>query len=274
MFKYFFGVCYDSDVFFLVYGMETLEFCNEKIVIVEDDKDYREMMKKRIEEISSYGVLAIDTMEQVANEFASPPLIYVLDIDLGMGKEQDGIKIGMEVKKQNPRSGVFIYAATIGLDDGARKQLWSLEPDAIFNKTDIREDCEKIIKAADYRKEYMEIAVGDNRKYLESRKKYFDNLMYLDNCFELEHFSEGEFKNRNAFEKYRDNDIWRETHLDSYVAFVNGEFIDKDRDRSTLLTRIRATVGYASKDKMIVRVENNKIDEVIDEPASLWLRFD
>lgn len=246
-------------------------FNYRKVVIVEDDEDFKNRMRELIETNSNYEVEVFESLQEVRNSLKESPLAYVLDVDLGNNRHQEGIRIAEEVMKCHPNAGVFFYFSAVGIDKVCEQRIRRLEPDAIFDKTDLISDCEKLVKAVDYRQEYNR-GIESLKDYLMIRREYMENLEHLKKCYSYGSLTTGEIENDKAFRKYNSDENWRKTHIDNYVAFVDGEFVAKNKYRQNLLSQL--ALYYKDKYTLVAKVENNKNDEIMDEPASLWLDID
>jgi DNA-binding response OmpR family regulator len=232
---------------------------------MEDDAHKRKAIKEYIEIGSNYEVETVDNKQKVIESFSDPPIAYILDVNMGEGRSLEGIDVLEVIKEKAPRSFTIVYSALIKDENEVKREAGKIGADFIFDKTDLEKNCEQMVAVIHYHQEFLEKCYGITHSDPKQRQDHLERLYSGE--------EQSVDRNMKIFEEYQENDAWRETHYDKYVAFIDGKMVDLDKDRSVLLNRLRKRDGYENEDKLIVKVRNDKNVEVMDEPTSLWLDF-
>ena len=122
------------------------------ILVIEDDEDWREIIKEMIEGIGIQTYCAGTAIEAMQAMIEHDFDIVITDMLLSMehADAQDGREIATAAKKSNPKTKVIVLTAFMGLTnavDGVKKQIY----DDIFDKQDL------FLKPYDFRKRIIDI---------------------------------------------------------------------------------------------------------------------
>jgi DNA-binding NarL/FixJ family response regulator len=227
------------------------KYINDEVVILEDSEATCEAAKDVIEEELNWNIITVENKEDAVLALEEKKVtFFIFDNCIGK-KRNEGLDALEQVKARDNEVFVAIYSAYNPVE--TKKQATRLEADLFKEKTtdphkDIREIISKFIK---YKQKLFNTRTNEQLEYLEKQSNI----------------------NIDAYEKAKLNIKWLKKHRNTYVAFVDGQFVDSDSSKQKLLTRLNDSKKYIDREKFFIKVEEDltkKSFPIIEEPSSLW----
>ncbi len=221
--------------------MET--FLNE-VVVMEDDKKVRATISSVLKGLGFQVKYLNDADAIIQNAHRRSYHWYILDINMGRGREQEGLDALEQIKNFNQNTFVGVLS---GYPDIYKRMAKNLKADWFQEKTtNTKRDVYHIIDKMLTRKE------AQFRHRISSVRQSIRNVIISDD-------------NVIEYKILRSDKKWLVAHEGYYVAFVDGVEKGKCIDRNKLLKEARTR--YPSKRIFITKVD--KIIEFIDLPSPL-----
>ena len=210
---------------------------------MEDDSLIQNLVKNLLEKELHCKVTVVNNREQAIKLAQQESAFFILDVNMGRGREQEGLDALEEIKAINSNTPVFILSAYEQYEILAR----NLNANGFIQK---EADLKQVIRSK-IEPEILKYEL----QVLEARKQEiqdkFDKLLYptLD-------------PNIQAYEDLINLQEILDKYQDQYVAFLGGEIIDFDLDKVKLLERLQQ--NYRNQSCFFKQVKKDY--EIIDLP--------
>ena len=243
------------------------EFCeplpNNDVVVMEDSEITQDAIRKVLEKEFDLEVKIVESKEEAIRLAENQELqYYILDVNMGNNRRQEGIDALEVIKAINENSFVSILtgyptpniqkmASNLGVDFYKKK--------SVHLEDDIREIASQI-------KQHKRELLEENLQIIdELRSDIVDDLKKLDDS----HFESPSSEDLNiaAYEKLKLDQKWFAKYQGKYVAFIDGGLLGSDEDEQKLLKQLKSS-KYQDKPIFFTKVEENP--RIIDLPSSLW----
>jgi CheY-like chemotaxis protein len=224
---------------------------SDKVVIMEDDNDTLVLSKEILREVQ-LDVCEAHSAEEVFKYAVTGNVgSYILDINMSDAgkKAQEGLDALEMIRTVDNDAFVAIIS---GYSREYQNRAQRLHVNFFRAKTFERKN--------------------DIYAVLSERLKYFSTkIKHECTAGPGQAVSSLEIEDANlvAFRKLLSNEEWFEKHLGYYVAFVEGNFIAKDKDRQLLLSKVREE--FPEKPKFIAEVIAEENEIIFDFPDRLDL---
>lgn len=249
--------------------MNILDIPKEKsVVIMEDNQEYLTTLTSELE---SQGYLvrttvSIQELKQNYIDQAHSPL-YVLDINMGEGREREGIEAAKQIRENFPDACIVSCSSNSNLSDANKRYF-----NGHVEKTTTRNNAKEIIQIFDYHIKQILEKMGQELKQEEN--------ILAKNRSELEELKNIFLEDRNidinyeAYQKHKLDLNWIDQNKGYYVVFVDGNQLeDREFDVSVLIKKIVKKQKYTNENKLIVKVEGYSYQpRKIKMPSSLRFR--
>ncbi len=216
-----------------------------EVVLMEDDSLIKNEVKNLLKEDLDCHVIEIENKQQ-AIELASKQesLFFILDVHMGQTRQQEGLDTLEEIKTINSNSPVFI------LSSYQQYKRWAenLNADGFIQK---ETDLQQVIRSK-IEPEILKYEL----KVLEAREQ--------ETCRQLEELQKKAAPNIQAYENLMKRQDFLDEYQDQYVAFLGGEFVDSDKDKTKLLERLQQ--NHPDKSCFFKQVKKEKDYVIIDLP--------
>lgn len=227
---------------------------SDEVIVMDDDDQTIAEVRTSLSKLG-YRVRRAQNSEQ-AVRFANtrPGRSFILDINMGDSREQEGLTALERIKVLHSTTFVGILSNYPGRYGAMAMRLGA---DIFQEKTGDQEtDVYRIVE----------------RLCIHARKAYEEAQDVLSSVIGNGngHYStvfRSTVDNYSAYQMLRADSEWLAEHRGKYVAFLDGEMIADDPDRSSLLCRLRAE--FPGCDIFLTQVEER--ETVIEIPAPLSL---
>lgn len=222
-----------------------MSFVLNEVTIMEDDRDTYKSISRILNSVGFKVKTVKNAEEAFKNAVNGKSKRYILDINMGNGREQEGLNALEEIKGYN--KNIFVSLLS-GYPDYYKKMAKKLKADYFQEKTSNPEKdvCliinemitydEKILKRhiASVRTS-IDLVIGNPRSTLRD-----ENII--------------------AYKALRLNKSWLFEHNGYYLAFAHGNLVEKNKTRGKLLEQARR--NYPNQRLFIIKVTEE--EEIID----------
>jgi CheY-like chemotaxis protein len=285
---------------------DTLINENIHVVVLDDNMDIRDAINEVITKKLGWKVIIIERREDAVKLCQdNKAVFYILDINLGAERSQEGIDTAEEIKQINKDVFVCIFSGVPNLKSYKRRAD-KVRVDYFENKDDgIAEGVSRIaVKMLSFQKNLLDnifqtyvhssVCLGEDKilkvvnKTKEVNKKLND-IKELEESYQsnsTEYFGSDRFidEDKNVREyKFRKKDPeWREKYQNKYVAFADGKWLEdivtdnlKDLLNELKLKTKEKCIFYkkVSKNNIKGTQENDNLaeeEEVYELPMSFY----
>ncbi len=225
------------------------KYVNDEVVILEDSEATCEAAQNVIEEELNWNIITVKNKEDAISALEKKKATFFI-FDNCIGKNRnEGLDALDRVRTIDNEVFVVIYSAynPEETEKRAKRAEANLFKQKSFDiRQDIREITSEFIK---YKQQIVNNKTNDQLKQLKKQSNI----------------------NINAYENAKLNNEWLKKYQNTYVAFVDGRFVDSDPCKKELLTRLNNSEEYIEKQKFFIKVEEKF--PIIDQPSGLWQDF-
>lgn len=204
---------------------------SDEIVLLEDKPITQQNIKNILEKEYNWKVKVFNTKEDVISYAEKQhAFFFILDIHMGVHREQEGLDALEEIKKINKNAFTCIFSA--------------------------RKDCKKLAERlrADFFLEKSQNTEQDIQTLASEILKFQIKCLDMIKQAKLSKMKDLDISDTNisAYKKLIRIPEWVDRVAGNYVAFVDGDYIDKDVKREKLISRIREK--YFDRPRFIKKV--------------------
>lgn len=201
-----------------------------RVGVMEDNDSHADDIRRMLESRGLIYVPVANSERAVFLAEVEHVIGFILDVNMGEGREQEGIDALEDLKSLDRRSFVIVYTAN---PDLVEKSIRAGADYAVEKRWGATSDLAKPIG------EYLqEFGLGHDTPSLPDEPELDPN--FREYCTLL-------------LQRY-----WREKYLGMYVGFVDGAFIAANVDRRVLIEELRSV--YPRRQKFVTIVESPDID--------------
>ncbi len=242
-----------------------------KVIVMEDRVTTQEAIREILEREFNLHVKIVESKEAAISIAEQHQEIqgYILDVQMGNDRQQEGIDALEEIKAINEKSFVSIFTGHPSQE--IQKMASKLGADLYREKsTDLENDIRYI--GSQIKKRHHDLL----QKQLETIERLRNDIINeLEQINQLEKQYNSPFTysppkenvdidvNIAAYEKLKLKEEWFAKYKGKYVAFIDGELIDSDEDEQKLLERLK-TLKDQDKPIFFTKVEENP--RIVDLP--------
>ena len=243
------------------------EFCEQlpknEVVVMEDSETTQDAIRKVLEKEFDLEVKIVESKEEAISFAENKELqYYILDVNMGNYRRQEGLDALEVIKKINENSFVSILTGcpTPNIEKMASNLKADLYKEKSFN---LEDDIREIALQIKQRK----------RKLLKEKLQIIDELRedIVDDLKKLDDlpFDPPSSKDTNidAYEKLKLDEKWFAKYKSKYVAFIDGELVGSNEDEQKLIKQLKSS-KYQDRPIFFTKVEENS--RIVDLPSSLW----
>jgi CheY-like chemotaxis protein len=220
------------------------------IVVMEND-DIRSDIIQALRSVGCGARAAGNMNEAICLAESGAGRFFILDIHMGEDRTHEGLDALEEIKGIDENIFVAVYSAH---PNWYEKQAMNLGADLF------------VVKTSDLKKDITEIAAMMLPRALDELTRMRGGGDDPPESGEPENSQEFTI-NYDAFQKFLADPANREENLDYYVAFVDGEFKGRERDRASLLAWLLST--FPNRPKFYALVQQREDVEDIPGPFSV-----
>ncbi|MBA2750473.1 MAG: response regulator [Tatlockia sp.] len=273
---------------------------------MEDSSRTQETIKRIMEGKLNWKVTIIKNQEEavsLADQKNYP--FYILDVNMGKNREQEGLDALEKIKDVDQQVFVSVFSAYPNFRQKAAnlnsnwfeekgseiekgvcniaskmleyklKLLGTLKEDITNNK-----DCEEhqyiflglIEDKITNLNEQLESVKTPEEDKITNLNEQLESVKTPEKLYFRDLFSEthpAENININAYEELKSNPIWFAKYQGKYVAFVNGKLVSSNENKQELLDWLIKSEQYKDEKRFFAKVEEEP--RIVDEPTPLWL---
>ena len=227
-----------------------------EVVVMEDDKTTRADIAKALKELGCGVYEAKDSNEVIRYAEKKKLRNYILDIHMGKKREQEGLDAVEQLKSIDKSMFVGVLS---NYPDRFKQMAINVGVDIFREKSSSRKlDVHVIV--------YRMLQHGRSLIDVELKKLETEltQPQFLSYALSVPNQSISD-SNLVAFLNLTTNDQWRQEHLGSFVAFVDGKLVESNRDRMRLIENIR--LRFPGKARFVRLIE--EAETTIDLPSPL-----
>lgn len=265
-----------------------------KVVVLEDSKSIQKQIKDFIEQELEWEVLIAKNRDEAHNLHETQGVkFYILDINLGDNRRQEGIDTAQDIKEFDENTYIAIFSGFLSSRQ-VRKSFRNIKVNHLEEKSEniqvgfcnIAMDMLKFQKdlVSSFFKSYFNSTIElDDERILKLAKKekeinqQIDKIQKLEICYQLssakplinvstddeelepEEISSyiAEDENIKKYKIYKRNEDWLTENAGKYVAFVDGEWIDDfvEKEKDDLLKKLDESIEYRDKPVFYIQAD-------------------
>jgi ActR/RegA family two-component response regulator len=258
-------------------------YTKKEVVVMEDDATAQSVIKQVMESLSWQVRIVDNRQDAVALARQKYAGFYILDINMGRDRTQEGLDALEQIKEIDRQIFVSIFSGYPSPQ--AETMASNLEADEFRSKSsDLKKDIQAIARKMLQRRHQRAVEikeeVEDQLKAIDAQvtdPTPIDFLSELDQAADSQASSAPWFQtdlesdeNILAFETLRADEHWRQAHLNQYVALADGKLIKYQPDKASLLQWLYSSPISQTTPIFVAKVEAEKDEEIIELPSSLW----
>lgn len=234
------------------------EIQKREVIFMEDDSSIQSTVKKILEDELNCNVILVENKAKaIALASQKDSLFFILDVHMGRDREQEGLDTLEEIKAVNSNAPVFVLSSHQKYEEMANR----LNADGFINKeTNLKQVIHSKIEPEILKHELQVLKKCEQEIRSKLEKLLHDpiddpNIQVDDPNIQA---YENLISSKEALNEYKNK----------YVAFLNGNIIDSDLEKTKLLERLQQNYTNESCFFKQVKIsnQNNIVNDIIDLP--------
>ena len=241
-----------------------------EVIVMEDRVTTQEAIREILEREFNLHVKIVESKEAAISIAEQHQEIqgYILDVQMGNDRQQEGIDALEEIKAINEKSFVSIFTGHPSQE--IQKMASKLGADLYREKsTDLENDIRYI--GSQIKKRHHDLLQKQLETIERLRNDIINELEQINQLDKLYNSPSTSLllkdSNIAAYEKLKLDKEWFAKHKGECVAFIDGELIGSNEDEQKLLEQLK-DITKQDKPIFFTKVEENPI--IVDLPSSLW----
>lgn len=260
----------------------------DEVAIMEDSFRTQETIKEVMEKKLNWKVTVINNQKEAVS-LADKKIhsFYILDVNMGKDREQEGLDALEKIKDVDQQAFVTVFSAYPNFkkkaanlnsnwfeEKGARieKGVCNIATKMLEYKLKIICDLKKDITNNTNSEVGQDIVLGLIDDKIKNINEKLESIKNLDNLYSQESYFKlkpAENVNANAYEKLKLDPTWLAEYQGKYVAFVEGNLVSSSENKQELLDWLIKSEQYKDNQRFFAKIEEQP--RIFDEPTSLWL---